>query len=62
LAIYHLCCGEIDLAAGWFEKAIAERYPFVVAFLQGAIGEPLRASPCWAKLAAMMNLPAESGR
>jgi serine/threonine protein kinase/Tfp pilus assembly protein PilF len=59
LAIYHLCCGEIDLAVDWFEKAIAERYPFVVAFLQGAIGEPLRASPRWPRLAAMMNLPAE---
>ena len=56
LAIYHLCRGEIDQAAGWFEKAIEERYPNATAFLQGAIGEPLRASPRWPKLAAMMNL------
>jgi len=56
LAIYHTCRGEIDLAADWFEKAIEERYPNATAFLQGAIGEPLRASPRWPKLAAMMNL------
>ena len=59
LAVYHICCGEIDLAADWFEKAIEERYSMVVAFLQGAIGQPLRASPRWPKLAALMNLPEE---
>ena len=58
LAIYHICCGEIDQAADWFEKAIEERYTLAGAFLQGAIGEPLRASPRWPKLAALMNLPA----
>jgi TolB-like protein/Tfp pilus assembly protein PilF/predicted Ser/Thr protein kinase len=57
LAIFHTCCGEIDLAADWFEKAIEERYSMVVAFLQSAIGEPLRASPRWPTLAALMNLP-----
>jgi TolB-like protein len=57
LAIFHICCGEIDLAADWFEKAIEERYSMVAAFLQGAIGEPLRSSPRWPKLAALMNLP-----
>jgi serine/threonine-protein kinase len=56
LAIYHICRGEIDVAADWFEKAIEERYPNATAFLQGAIGEPLRASPRWPQLAAMMNL------
>jgi tetratricopeptide (TPR) repeat protein len=60
LAIFHTCCGEIDLAANWFEKAIEERYSMVAAFLQSAIGEPLRASPRWPKLAALMNL-AEAG-
>ena len=56
LALFHTCCGEIDLAADWFEKAIEERFPLVPQFLQNAIGEPLRASPRWPKLAAMMNL------
>jgi serine/threonine-protein kinase len=59
-AFYHVCCGEIDLAADRFEKAIEERHPQVAMYLQSAIGEPLRASPRWPKLAAMMNL-SESG-
>jgi TolB-like protein len=58
LAIFHTCCGETDLAADWFEKAIEERDSMVVAFLQSAIGEPLRASTRWPKLAVLMNLPA----
>jgi len=56
MAVFHTGCGEIDLAADWFEKAIGERYPLVPPSLQSAIGEPLRASPRWPKLAAMMNL------
>jgi serine/threonine-protein kinase len=57
LALFHTCCGEIDLAADWFEKAIEERESMVGAVLQSAIAEPLRASPRWPKLAALMNLP-----
>jgi TolB-like protein len=58
LALFHICCGEIDLAADWFEKAIDERFPFVPPTLRsGPIAEPLRASPRWPKLAALMNLP-----
>jgi eukaryotic-like serine/threonine-protein kinase len=60
LAYLHLSCGEIDLAADWFEKAIEERQPQVCHLLQGAIGEPLRASPRWPKLEALMNLPAST--
>jgi hypothetical protein len=55
--IFYTYCGEIDLAADWFEKAIEERYPGIALWLQGAAGEPLRASPRWPKLAKMMNLP-----
>ncbi len=58
LAIYHTICGDIDLAADCYEQAIEERDSFVVAFLQGAIGEPLRASTHWPRLAALMNLDA----
>jgi serine/threonine-protein kinase len=57
LAVFHICCGEIDRAADWFEKAIEERYPSVAYWLRTAIGEPLRASPRWPKLAALMNFP-----
>ncbi len=56
MAVFHTCCGEIELAADWFEKAIEERYSLVPPSLQSAIGEPLRASPRWPKLAALMNL------
>jgi tetratricopeptide (TPR) repeat protein len=57
LVIFYTYCGEIDLAADWFEKAIEERYPGIALWLHGASGEPLRASPRWPKLAKMMNLP-----
>ena len=57
-AIFHICCGEIDLAADWYEKAIEERDSLVPSTLQTAIGEAVRASPRWPKLAALMNLPA----
>lgn len=62
LAIFHTVCGNIDLAAGFYEKAIEERDSFVVAFLQGAIGEPLRASRHWPRLASLLNLPEASAR
>jgi len=57
-ALFHTCCGEIDLAADWFEKAIEERYSLVLTTLQSAISEPVRASTSWPKLAALMKLPA----
>jgi eukaryotic-like serine/threonine-protein kinase len=57
LAIFHAYSGEIDLAADWFEKAIEERYPGLNLWLRSPSGEPLRASPRWPKLAALMNLP-----
>ena len=59
--IFHTCCGQIDLAADWIEKAIEERDPHAPTLLQSAIGEPLRLSPRWPKLAALMNLSASCG-
>jgi hypothetical protein len=47
----------VDRAADWFEKAIEERNSLVVLVLQSAIGEQLRASSRWPKLASLMNLP-----
>jgi TolB-like protein len=58
-AIFHTCCGEIDLAADWYGKAIEARDSLVNSMMQSAIGEPLRASSRWPKLAALMNLPGE---
>jgi serine/threonine-protein kinase len=56
LALFHTCQGQVDPAADWFEKAIEERNSLVVLVLQSAIGEQLRASPRWPKLASLMNL------
>ena len=60
LALFHLCLGEADRAADWFEKGIEERNALAQVFLQTTVGAPVRASARWPKLAAMMNLPAES--
>jgi hypothetical protein len=60
MAIFHTCCGQIDLAADSFEKAIEERDPLAPTLLQSASGEPLRLSPRWPKLAALMNRSASA--
>jgi len=56
LAQFHMICGDIDLAADWFEKAIEERDSTVAISLQNSSGEALRASPRWPRLVALMNL------
>jgi predicted Zn-dependent protease len=55
-ALFHTTCGELDAAAEWFARAIEERYSMVGAFLQSAIGQPLRSSAHWPSLARRMNL------
>ena len=54
--IFHTICDEIDTAADWCEKAIDERDSEIPYMLQSALGEPLRASRHWSRLAALMNL------
>jgi eukaryotic-like serine/threonine-protein kinase len=61
LASFHILCGDIDTAADYVEKAIEQRSAQLGAVLQSFIGETLRASRRWPKIAAMMNLPNESG-
>lgn len=56
LALFHETCGDLDQAAGWFEKAIEERDSMVALLLQAAAGEALRASRHWPRLAGLMNL------
>ena len=58
LAAFYSLCGGIDAAADWCERAIEERDPSILVFLQSKSGEPLRASSRWPRLAALMNLPA----
>lgn len=57
LAIFHSHCGEIA-AAHWRERGIEGLDREMLHLLQGALGEPLRASGHWPRLAAPMNLPA----
>ena len=54
---YHLLCSEIDAAADWYEKMINARDLFAVVYANSLYTDELRASPHWAKLARMMNLP-----
>ena len=54
---YYLMCSEIDLAADYAEKAIAQRQPMVTAFMRMPLARALRASPRWPALAKLTNLP-----
>jgi tetratricopeptide (TPR) repeat protein len=56
LATYHTCCSEIDAAADWTERAIAERHPALFFFLR-VHARPLLASPRWPALAELLKLP-----
>jgi tetratricopeptide (TPR) repeat protein len=60
LANFHILCGEFDAAANWFEKGILERDPAAPIHLQAGLGRSLLATPHWPRLAALMNLPAET--
>jgi serine/threonine-protein kinase len=55
-ALFHLCCGDLDKAADWFEKAVEERDSLVGTSLRSAFTGPLRVSARWPKLAERMNL------
>jgi serine/threonine-protein kinase len=54
---FHVLQSEIDAAAEWYEKAIEQRELFAIIFAPAPIIKPLRESPCWARLATLMNLP-----
>ena len=56
-AWYHLLCSEVDAAADWYQKMIEARELFAPVFANSPYTKELRASPHWARLARMMNLP-----
>jgi serine/threonine-protein kinase len=56
LAIYHLLCSDMDAAADWTERAIADRHPAIFYFLAHAVA--LRESRRWPHLATLLNLAA----
>jgi len=58
--LYHLLCGDTDLAADWYERAIDERDPFALVFANGPLVSTFKRTARWPKLAKMMNLPTRS--
>jgi tetratricopeptide (TPR) repeat protein len=57
MVLYHVLCGNLDLAADWYERAIEQRDPFALVFAAGPLCRELRQTPRWPRIAAMMNLP-----
>jgi serine/threonine protein kinase/Tfp pilus assembly protein PilF len=57
LYFFHIVSGNIDEAAYWIERAIAQRQPSVIQYLQCPVAQPLRKSPRWSALAKMVNMP-----
>lgn len=57
LALFYCVCGDVDKAADSVEKAIEQRNPNLVIFLNLAVARPIRSSPRWPALAKLMNLP-----
>jgi TolB-like protein/Tfp pilus assembly protein PilF/predicted Ser/Thr protein kinase len=57
LAHFHMVLGEIDVAAGWLERAIEQRDTRAPWILPHMFGNQLTSSTYWPKLAKMMNLP-----
>ena len=56
-AWYHLLCSDVAAAAHWYERMIESREIFAPVYATSLYTTELRASPYWAKLARMMNLP-----
>jgi tetratricopeptide (TPR) repeat protein len=57
MTIYHLVAGEIDAALDWYKKDIEAHRPNAPIVAFAAWLAPMRASPRWAHVAGMMNLP-----
>jgi len=56
LAHYYLYCGEPEQAIHWSEKAIQQRQPAVLFFLNVHL-QFFRSNPRWPRLARLLNLP-----
>jgi TolB-like protein/predicted Ser/Thr protein kinase/Tfp pilus assembly protein PilF len=54
---YHYVRGDLDHAAEWFEKVIAQRDTRAPWILPHTLGSFLMSSPRWPHLAKLMNLP-----
>jgi serine/threonine-protein kinase len=57
LVCYHFVRGDLNKAADWFEKVIAQRDTRAPRILPNALGGFWMSSPHWRRLAKLMNLP-----
>lgn len=57
LVCYHAVRGDLNKAADWFEKVIAQRDTRAPWILPNMTGSFLTSSPRWPRLAKLMNLP-----
>jgi serine/threonine protein kinase len=55
-AVYHMLTGDIDAAADWTIRAIAERDHSIQYYLRFVIAKQLRASHRWPRIAKSMNM------
>lgn len=58
MIFYHLLRSEIDAAVDWYRKGIEQHAPFAIVAAAHNFTKPLRESPRWPALVAMMNLAA----
>jgi TolB-like protein len=58
VVIYHALCSEFDASADWFKIVLDTRDAIGTLLAAMSCWAPLRAGPCWPKLATMMNLRA----
>jgi TolB-like protein len=54
MCVFHLNCGEIEVAADWFEKAIQQRDPTAPFMVNLRVWHSISR---WPKIAQLMNLP-----
>lgn len=57
LGVFWLLRNDVDRAADFMTRAIGERYPGILFFLNGSTGAALRASARWPAMKRMLNLP-----
>jgi hypothetical protein len=57
LALFYCVSGDVDNAGVAVEKAIEQRDPDVMVFMNLAVSRALRSGPRWPAIARLMNLP-----
>ena len=60
-SLYHLLCGELEVAMPWVEQAISERDLSMMIYLRFVAARELRASAHWPRVLGLLNLDATAG-